>query len=597
MWAKCVVLGTKLRERLRDQSRLTASLWSIFYDQAGGGDVVEAELRFKKAFWHQLCRTSSLSILTILSVSVITRVIASSTKAVRGASLLILLQVISRAITFIANQLLLRFLTAQLLGIATQLEVYYLTVIFFARESLRVAIQRQDTTTKKDTTTNSSAQAAINLGYLSIALGIPLAVLFGLLYRASLTPATLASTPHLLPSLYLYALASILELLSEPSFVLTQTRLLFTTRATAESTATLLRCLTTLLTASLVPSSGVLPFALGQLAHSLGLLTIYTLHAHRLSLSESFSLLPTPLPPSPTTTLRSLLPTPPLRLASSLLAQSLVKHLLTQGDTLLVSILSTPSAQGIYALASNYGSLAARLVFQPVEESSRAYFSRPAPAASQRAALAAVLRAYALLSLLIATLAPPAAPLLLGLVAGPRWAGSGAGGCLAAYMYYLPLLALNGVAEAFVSSVATEGEVHRQSAWMGAFSVGFAGAGFVFLRVLGWGAEGLVWANGINMACRIVWCAVFIGGYFAKRGEGIGWGEVMPRPLGVGAAAVVAVVVRRVVDGEVTGVKETLGQLVRVAGVGVPFLGVLMFSERRFLQSSYQALMGKTKTS
>lgn len=504
---------------------------------------------------------------------------ASSTKAVRGASLLILLQVVSRAITFIANQLLLRFLTAQLLGIATQLEVYYLTVIFFARESLRVAIQRQDTTTtttKKDDdkttpSSNSSAQAAINLGYLAIALGIPLALLFGYLYRASLPPSTLASTPYLLPSLYLYALASILELLSEPFFVLMQSRLQFSTRATAESTATLLRCLTTLLTASLVPHSGVLPFALGQLSFSLTLLLIYTLHTRRLAATEFFSLLPSPLPPSPQTTFHSLLPTPPLRLASSLLAQSAFKHLLTQGDTLLVTVLSPPSAQGIYALASNYGSLAARLVFQPIEEASRAYFSRtPSPSS-----LLAILRSYLLLALVLLSLAPPAAPLLLSLVAGPRWAGSGAGDCLAAYMHYLPLMGVNGVAEAFVASVASEGEVHRQSAWMGAFSVGFAGAGYVFLRVLGWGAEGLVWANGMNMVWRIVWCGVFVRGYFKRRGVEVGWGEVVPRPVGVAAAVVAGVVVRRVVDGGVIGVGDTLGQLVRVAGVGLPLLGVL----------------------
>ncbi len=38
-------------------------------------------------------------------------------RAVRGASILILLQVVSRAVTFVANQILLRYLTAQLLGV------------------------------------------------------------------------------------------------------------------------------------------------------------------------------------------------------------------------------------------------------------------------------------------------------------------------------------------------------------------------------------------------------------------------------------------------------------------------------------------------
>ena len=171
-----------------------------------------------------------------------------SARAVRGASLLILLQVISRAVTFIANQLLLRYLTAELLGVATQLEVYYLSVLFFARESLRVAIQRQDTgdltpsTTAKPQDdhgkTNRFAQAAVNLGYLSILLGFPLAGVFGKLYLNQLSATTLESTPNLVLSLYVYALASVLELLSEPAFVVMQTRLQFGTRAAAESIAT-----------------------------------------------------------------------------------------------------------------------------------------------------------------------------------------------------------------------------------------------------------------------------------------------------------------------------------------------------------------------
>ncbi|KAK3682859.1 Rft protein-domain-containing protein [Podospora appendiculata] len=527
----------------------------------------------------------------------------SSTRAVRGASLLILLQVVSRAITFIANQLLLRFMTAQLLGVATQLEVYYLSVLFFARESLRVAIQRQGSSPSTKATT--STQAVVNLGYLSILLGIPLAALFGWLYLHSLSATTLASAPYLIPSLYIYALAAVTELLSEPAFVVMQRRLQFTTRATAESVATFLRCTVTLLTAMWSPAShlGVLPFALGQLTYGLGLLTIYLTHGSLLARTEHFSLHPTRLSPSSPDFLLSYFYRPTLNLASSMMAQSLVKHLLTQGDTFLVSVLSTPTAQGVYALANNYGGLLARLLFQPVEESSRSYFSNLLSPPTSRHSLStastsllSIFKLYALLSLVITTLGPPAAPLLLSLVAGPQWASSGAGACLAAYMWYIPLLALNGVAEAFVASVASEAQVHRQSAWMGAFSVGFAGAGFVFLRVLDMGAVGLVLANGINMACRIVWCAVFIWGWFKGRGVQVDVLGALPRPSAVLAALVTAGVVRRVVgDGaEVDmGVKETLGVLVRVAGLAVPFVVVVLFSERHFLQSGYQSLVGK----
>lgn len=544
-----------------------------------------------------------------------------STRALRGASLLILLQVVSRAATFVANQVLLRFLTAQLLGVSTQLEVYYLSVIFFARESLRVAIQRQDssaisTKNTKDGEGNKSAQAVVNLGYLSIALGIPLAFLFGWLYLNSLSSSTLASAPNLVVSLYIYAGAAVLELVSEPAFVVMQTRLQFGTRATAESVATFLRCAVTL--GSAVWGSnhdlGVLPFALGQLSYGAGLLAVYAWHGTKLAKREAFSLLPRRITGPPTEKPKHQPPeTPPfilsyfyrptIQLASSMMAQSVVKHILTQGDTFLVSILSTPTAQGVYALANNYGGLAARLVFQPIEESSRSYFSRllapseptttttssketppqpqSEPATNQaHLALQSLLKSYLLLSLIITALGPTAASPLLSLVAGPRWAGSGAAACLAAYMWYIPLLAINGVAEAFVASVASEAEVHRQSAWMGVFSVVFGTAGFVFLRVLGWGAVGLVVANGINMACRIVWCAVFITRYFKGRGVRFEVLGVMPSPGAMLAGAVASQVVRRVVASAALGqgptnAREAVMELAKLAAVALPFVIVV----------------------
>jgi len=547
----------------------------------------------------------------------------SGARAARGASLLILLQVVSRAVTFIANQLLLRFLTAQLLGVATQLEVYYLSVIFFARESLRVAIQRQDTGSDNGGT-NRSVQAAVNLGSLAIALGIPLAVLFGWLYRGSLSAATLESTPNLVLSLYVYAVASVVELLSEPAFVVMQTRLQFGTRATAESVATFARCTVTLGVAVWGARRGlelgVLPFALGQLSYSAGLLVVYSWYGVGLAKREGFSLFPRALAPlapatkektpsaGPPTTRKDFVFNyfyrPTLQLASSMAAQSILKHILTQGDTFMVSFFSTATAQGVYALANNYGGLVARLLFQPIEESSRSYFSRllapsaepiptskdsstsgteKAPAhvlAAQKASsdLRAILRTYALLSLIIVTLGPTAAPLLLSLVAGPAWANSGAGACLAAYMWYIPLLAVNGVAEAFVASVATESEVHWQSLWMGAFSVGFAGAGFVFLRLLDLGAIGLVVANSINMLCRIVWCVVFIRGYFARTEVEFELLDLMPNPFGLLAAVVSSQVVRRFVQtaGEMApGAKQAIVELARVAAVALPFVFIL----------------------
>ncbi|ROV90491.1 hypothetical protein VMCG_09835 [Cytospora schulzeri] len=584
-------------------------------------------------------------------------------KVVRGASLLILLQIVSRAITFIANQLLLRFLTAQLLGVSTQLEVYYLSVLFFARESLRVAIQRQGTiSSSPDSSSQSSSspgdkhqanpssnvkrsqaqgtQAVVNLGYISIALGAAVAALLGWMYLSSIPTATLLSTPNLVPSVYVYALASMLELLSEPAFVVMQIRLQFGARATAESVATFAKCFVTLASAYWASRHGVelgvLPFALGQTAYGLGLLGVYVWYGAGLAGREGFSLLPTRLGGGNGSGgdgngyVLSLFYGPTVKLASSMMVQSFVKHILTQGDTFLVSALSTPTAQGVYALANNYGGLAARLVFQPVEESSRSYFSRllsatapdkstPSPSTETQKDdntrkgnndgiqqpskdalneasdnLTALLRLYTFVSVPLVSLGPVAAPLVLSLIAGSQWTASGAGQALAAYVYYIPLIAINGLAEAFVASVATESEVNRQSVWMSAFSFVFAASGYVFLRVLNWGAVGLVWANGINMAGRIVWAVWFIKRYMAQKGTSWEVTKLLPSPLCLGAAAVASQVVRKVVneDAAGTGVRPVMGELVKIAGVAVPFLAVCAFAERRFLLQCYQKVRG-----
>ncbi|TDZ28033.1 Oligosaccharide translocation protein RFT1 [Colletotrichum spinosum] len=455
---------------------------------------------------------------------------------VRGASLLIILQIGSRAVTFVANQLLLRFLTAQLLGVATQLEVYYLSILFFARESLRVAVQRQEinavSAKRHDDLRDrlrSQGQAVVNLGYLAILLGSCVTIGLGWIYLSSADHVT-RNTPYFLVALRLYALAAFLELLSEPCFVLMQTRLQFGTRAVAESISTFLRCIVTFATAAWASAAGfdagVLPFAVGQICYGASLLVVYLWSGLSLSNTDGFSLLPMPLLSSRDYVV-SYFYRPTLRLASSLAAQSVVKHVLTQGDTFLVSIFSTPQSQGVYALANNYGGLLARLVFQPVEESSRSYFSRilstqdtntskPTKATASTASqhLHTLLKVYVLLSAVIVSVGPALASPLLSLVAGTRWASAGAGDVLAVYCYYIPLLALNGVTEAFVASVATEPQVHRQSAWMGGFSVAFGTAAYVFMRLMNLGALGLVFANCINMICRIVWSSLFITSYF-----------------------------------------------------------------------------------
>ncbi|KAL5348799.1 Oligosaccharide translocation protein rft1 [Pseudogymnoascus australis] len=506
-------------------------------------------------------------------------------KSAHGATFLIALQIGSRALTFAANQIILRFISPDLLGISTQFEVYLISVLFFARESLRVAIQRQselsegpeeaikstqdgEKSERKRKLAIEKTQALVNLAYISICLGVFFASGLAWAYMRSLR-----SNPKVLGTLYfketlqLYAIAAGFELLAEPCFVVVQQKSEYKTRAFAESIGALLRCVVTC--ASIIFASktgldlGVFPFALGQWTYGLSILLCYLWRVSAISAADKFSLLARPIAPryvdcgfqttllltrtsSNETYFMSYFSKPLVTLGASLFVQGVVKHILTEGDVLLISYLASLSAQGIYALASNYGGLVARMVFQPIEESSRNYFGKllyssngqrsSVTIASAKDDLHKLLRIYTLMSISAMTVGPTMAPLLLKFVVGSRWASSGAGDVLSKYCYYIPLLAYNGVLEAFVSVVATESQLNRQSLWMLAFSVGFASTGYVFLRLLDLGAIGLVYANMANMVFRILWSYNFINSFFRRHNSQLNLALILPTATTVAAA-------------------------------------------------------------
>jgi len=290
---------------------------------------------------------------------------------------------------------------------------------------------------------------------------------------------------------------------------------------------------------------------------------------------------------------------PLLALGLNLTLQSGIKYILTQGDAILITSLTTLHDQGTYALASNYGGLIARMLFQPIEEASRNLFAKlcapnstksptpdtsnapnqPSPNLTQAATtLHTILHFYTLLSLTILAFGSPLAPLLLTLLAGSKWSSTGAGTVLATYCYYIPLLALNGVTEAFVAAVASPSELRTQSLLMGINFVAFAGAAYLFLGVWEMGAAGLVWANCVNMGSRLVYNVVFIGRFFGGRGVRFGWRGCVPTVGSVAVAVAAAGVVR--MEGVVT--EGLMGALVKGAAVAVVYAGFVGVFERRF---------------
>ncbi|KAI9685286.1 MAG: Oligosaccharide translocation protein rft1 [Bathelium mastoideum] len=543
----------------------------------------------------------------------------------KGATFLILLQIGSRALTFGVNQFILRYLSPEILGAAVQLELFSITVIYFARESLRVALQRQQ----------DGAQAVVNLAYLAVLLGAPLAFVLVFVYLRSDLP----DVTNLRDAIKIYTVATVIELLSEPGFAAASQKMLYKVRASAEGFAALARTFVTCGSVVLAHRSGtdvgVMPFANGQFAFAMGLLASYLYLLRPTGLKEGFSLLPKKMQNNPDNQyLLHYFSRPLCNLTFSLLLQSGLKYLLTQGDSILLTTLVSLSDQGAYALASNYGGLIARVILQPIEESSRTLFARlcssppssttttttsdsssspstndttsasttqpPSPQKSIAQAhhtLTLLLRAYTLFSLPLIIHAPPLIELLLPSLLGPRWSHTSAPAAVLAFYAstYIPFLAVNGVLEAFVAAVATPVDLARQSKGMALAFAAFALAAWVQLG-MGWGGsegmreggKGIVLANVANMLARIVWAMGFLRGWFGAKGLGWGWRMVVPRWDSVGVSMGVWVVARwtRGWDGGL----GILGEVSRIGVIGVVHVGLLLFLERQFVMDCYRML-------
>lgn len=88
-------------------------------------------------------------------------------------------------------------------------------------------------------------------------------------------------------------------------------------------------------------------------------------------------------------------------------------------------------------------------------------------------------------------------------------------------------MAINGVTESFISSVATTRDLARQSRAMIVFTGIFLGVAWGLLSLGGLGGEGLVWANCVNLGIRIIWSIWFITRWYKINGDrGVGWRRV-----------------------------------------------------------------------
>ncbi|ORZ29224.1 Rft protein-domain-containing protein [Catenaria anguillulae PL171] len=374
-----------------------------------------------------------------------------------------------------------RQVTPEIFGIASiQLELLVSTLLFLAREPIRLAVLRVPALDENGKPIQQTLQRLVNLAWLSPLVGVPLAGV-----------------------LYLYYTTSSMAVLSLPGY---QTAVML---AAVEGAALTASCLTALYLTwggDENGSLGIVAFGFARLAFGMTFLvgcqvdmvvprtvTVEVKENKRTFMFDSELLV----------------------VAWSFLKQSLVKHVLTEGDKIILSMFYTPYHQGVYAVIFNYGSIVARIVFLPLEDAARLLFSRMPKhelRTKGRSLLEIAIKFHTTLGLFAIVFGTQYSRALLLLLAGRQWGAadlgwSGAPTALAAYCWFIPILGVNGITEAFVTSVAGPNDLAEQNMWLVGGAAVFAGTAFAAYPL---GATGLVIANAVHLLVRIVWSFKFI---------------------------------------------------------------------------------------
>ncbi|GAN01555.1 rft-1-domain-containing protein [Mucor ambiguus] len=442
----------------------------------------------------------------------------------KGASYLILLQFLSRMLTFSLNQIVLRYISKETFGIASvNLELLSSTILFISREGFRSALIRS----------SKNQQSILNLAYIPTLFGLVTTLITCAYYLSTISEEQSIQFPYYRMAVMLYGAASFLELVVEPLFVLALNQLYFQLRVTVEGVAVILRCLITFgLTLYFAGNEklSILAFAIAQFVFGLTMMLGY-LGFFVYKEKSIQKLLPQKIIDDEKKSSYWFDKTL-LNLGITMTKQSFLKHILTEGDKMLISVLSSMQDRGIYAFVVNYGSLIVRILFQPLEETGRTFFSKLLLSVDeitdeekkrvneQTAAnvLLILIKFHVLLGLIFICFATNYTSTLIDLLVGKKWSvGEGdAPGVLAMYCIYIPFMGINGITEGFVQAVASKKDLTRLSYFMVLFSACFMTSGFVFMHLLKLGATGLILANMVNLAIRISYSWHFIREYFGK---------------------------------------------------------------------------------
>lgn len=220
------------------------------------------------------------------------------------------------------------------------------------------------------------------------------------------------------------------------------------------------------------------------------------------------------------------------KLVLSFLKQGMLKQILTEGEKYVMSIspVLTFSQQATYDVVNNMGSLAARFIFRPIEDSSYFYFTqtlardvplhdqKPEKVAEASGVLSNICKGVLSVGLVGFVFGQSYSGTLLLLYGGQDFVAGGLPELLLRWhCLSIVLLAVNGISEGYMFATNTSQQIDKYNYLMALFSVTFLVLSY---QLTSWfGPVGFILANCTNMALRIGYSLRYIRRQYAKTGD------------------------------------------------------------------------------
>ncbi|KAM9133055.1 man(5)GlcNAc(2)-PP-dolichol translocation protein RFT1 isoform 2-T3 [Pangshura tecta] len=447
----------------------------------------------------------------------------------RLASSSALLQILFRVITFGLNAFTLRYVSKEMIGLVNvRLTLLYSTIVFLAREAFRRACLSGSTKRNWTKTINllwltlKTKTQGIRLnginGYLipslkvffrstdekcctrvEVPLGLCWSLFLGWIWLQLLEVPDPNSVPYYKIGVVAFGLSAVVELLGEPFWVLAQAHLFI--RLKLLYTSILVLC---------------------YVMYFMKFLGSPEAKKKSFPVSRMTDLLPNLIEDQTVVDWKE------ARLTWSFFKQSFLKQMLTEGERYVMTFLNVLNFgdQGVYDIVNNLGSLVARFIFLPIEESFYIFFAKVLERgtdvklqkqddiAMAAAVLESLLKLVLLVGLSITVFGYAYSQLALDIYGGSMLSSGSGPSLLRCYSLYVLLLAVNGVTECFTFASMCKEEVDRFNFVMLALSFTFLCVSYFLTQ---WqGSVGFILANCFNMSIRIAHSIHYIYHYFKE---------------------------------------------------------------------------------